>query len=215
MAINHLVWNIFQPYKELTFKKYETIVRAEEEQFYLYYLESGFVRQYLLSPEGQELTLNIFKPGSYFYAAWALGMDERKYFFEAIGQVKVRKAPRVEVNRLFMERPEMMMELTKRLISGLQATTERAESLAFGNARQRVAMVIYGLARRFGEIKDSQPITIKLPMTHKLVASMAGLARETTSLEIELMREQKIISNQGRTMVVLDLERLGGETGMI
>ena len=42
------------------------ILRAQEQPTIVYFLKKGYVRLYTINSSGQEITFNIFKPGSYF-----------------------------------------------------------------------------------------------------------------------------------------------------
>ena len=203
---------VFNQGLRLTYKKSETIVRAGERPDYIYHLEKGFIRQYTVSLAGDELTMNIFRPGSIFYLAWMWGIDTDDYFFEAMDKVTVVRVPMKEMEEYLKVHPELVLQISNRLVRGMQAMLKRIEVLVFGNARQKVAATILNFAQRFGNTQGSIT-TIQLPVTHRLIASVAAVARETASIEIERLYKEKIISQQGRTLAVLDLGKLKGETG--
>src|SRR3989344_5334849 len=56
--------NFLKGYKFQKYRKGEIIIRAEDEPQGVFYLEEGFVKKYIISRKGDELTLNIFKPVS-------------------------------------------------------------------------------------------------------------------------------------------------------
>lgn len=58
--------NFFAGFKKLSFKKSETILRADDEPRGVFYLKKGYVKLYSLSKDAQELTLIIFKAGDFF-----------------------------------------------------------------------------------------------------------------------------------------------------
>jgi CRP-like cAMP-binding protein len=63
-------------------------------------------------------------------------------------------------------------------------------------------------SQRFGEKKSSGEIEIKIDLTHKDVADLAGLTREATSLQIGKLRKDKLISNSGKRFTIIDEEKL-------
>jgi CRP-like cAMP-binding protein len=208
------LWEFAQKYPVTTINKDETVARADEEQLSIFYLEEGFVRQFILSPNGEDITVNIYRPGSYFYLAWVLGYPFYNHFFETITKSRVRKIPTASLTRFLENESEVSAELNHRLIKGLQSVTQRLEVLAFGNARERVAFALHNLASRFGK-ENGFGCEIGLPVTHKLVATIAGLARETTSMEILWLKNQGLIKNQNRRIAVTDMARLAKETGLL
>ena len=87
----------FGRFSEIKYAKKEYILRAEDEPQGIYFLKSGFVKQVFLTESGKCLTLNIFKPGTYFPLTWALGGVENHDFFEAMTAVVTYRAPNDQV----------------------------------------------------------------------------------------------------------------------
>lgn len=46
------------------YQKGKILLRADDNPSGVFYLAKGFARLYGISPEGQEITFNIFKPGT-------------------------------------------------------------------------------------------------------------------------------------------------------
>lgn len=197
----------FKHLPKLFFKRQETIVRAGEPTENIYYVDKGFVRQFAISVDGDELTLNNYKPKSYFYIPWLFKGGQSNDYFEALTNVTVHRAPLRKIQTAIKLNPELLTDVTRRLARGLQASNVQMESLAYGNAASRVAAVIFNLANRFGEPKLKN-VKIRLPLTHKLIASIAGLSRETTSLEIEALEKQGILRKKGPIYTVIKMTEL-------
>jgi CRP-like cAMP-binding protein len=175
----------FAQFKNLQkFKKNQLILSPAAEPSGIFFVKSGYVRLYLISESGKELTLNIFKPETYFSMIWALNDVPNIYFYESLTDVILLKAPKEEIVKYVQDNPGVLYDLTKRTLMGLDGMTRLMESLVTGNAYQQIASVLLVLARRFGKnIKDNEVI-ITLPLTHRLIGTLAGLSRESTSLEL-------------------------------
>ena len=208
VAASKKVLHFFSKYKPIFYKKGETIIRASDNPQGINFLVGGYVRHYSINQEGQELTLNIFKPGSYFPVVWAIAGETNHYFYEAMTQVEIRRAPKREAVSFFRQNPSVLYELTKRLLSGLNGLLIRMESLLLGNAKQRVSSTLFILAKRFGEKNGGDNILIKIPITHQAIASLAGLSRETTSLEMKKLEREGVIAKQNRYIAVNKLGKL-------
>ena len=89
--------NFLKGYKFQKYRKGEIIIRAEDEPQGVFYLEEGFVKKYIISRKGDELTLNIFKPVSFFPIGWTLNKGKNYYFYEAMTSVSVWRVPRDKV----------------------------------------------------------------------------------------------------------------------
>lgn len=201
--------NFFAQFKTAQqFKKNQLILGPAAEPSGIFYIKSGFVRLYLISESGKELTLNIFKPGTYFSMIWALNNVPNIYFYESLTDVLLLKAPKEEVVKYIKNNPNVLYDLTKRILSGLSGMTKLMEALLTGNAYQQIASVLLVLTRRFGKEKNDNEIIIDLSLTHRIIGTIAGLSRESTSLVLEKLTKEKIISQKEHLILVKNLKKL-------
>lgn len=192
----------------IRYKRGEVIIRAGDEPQGVYFLKKGYVKLYTISPDGRELTFNIFKPQSFFPIAWVLGGAMNSYYFEALTAVVTYRLPKLEVAKFLKKNPESMEILTKRISSGLNGLVKIMEVLFLGSARNRVAFILITLANRFGKESVAKRIKIKLPVTHQLISSLAGLARETVSIEMQKLRVEKVIVYSRQSLEIIDIGTL-------
>ena len=85
-----------------------------------------------------------------------------------------------------------MLDLTKYLVNRMGLLYKRMEYFAFGNAYQKIAIILDDIARRFGQ-RIGKSIFINIPLTQKDIAAMVGLSRETTNIELEKLRKKGVI----------------------
>lgn len=194
------------------YDKKEVIIRADDDPPGVFYVKEGYARLYTLSSTGQELTLNIFKPGSYFSLMWALGDTANSYYFEALTKIEVLRAPKQALVEFVRKEPEVLFELTRRILIGLDGFLGVMESLMFGNSYNKVAIVLLVAARRFGKKEKDGEVVIDLPLTHQIMSTLAGLTRETTSMVIKEFEKAGIVSKKGRFLIVKKMEKLELET---
>lgn len=202
--------NFFAQFKTAQqFKKNQLILGPAAEPSGIFYVKSGYVRLYLISESGKELTLNIFKPGTYFSMIWALNNVPNIYFYESLTDVLLLKAPKEEVLKHIADNPKVLLDLTKHTLSGLDGMTRLMEALVTGTAYQQIASVLLILARRFGKTNGkSHDVIIELPLTHRIIGTLAGLSRESTSLELERLTKADIISQKDHQILIKDLKKL-------
>ena len=201
----------FTEFKPIHYQRGETILRAEDVPQGASFIKSGYVRLYSISKEGKDVTLNIFKPGSYFPMTWVIADMPNVYFYEAMTDVEILRAPKGKVVDFLKGQPEILFELTKRILVGLEGILTRIQYLLYGDAHSKVASAILLLARRFGE-KRKEGTVITLPFTHAGIASLAGITRETTSLEMEKLKKEGLITNKNHLIVVKDMGKLREES---
>jgi len=63
------------------------------------------------------------------------------------------------------------------------------------------------MAREYGVTKGKQ-VSIKVKITHKQIATLTGLTRETVTLQMLKLEKNKVIDNDKRQIVVMDIKEL-------
>lgn len=202
--------SFFAAYTPMAYKKGEFILRAEDAPFGVYYLQSGYVRQYLLSPSGETFIVHIYKPGSFFPLTWILNDTPNVYHFEAMMPVNVIRAPKEVFVEFLRTHPEALFYATQRLALGLSGFVSRVAQLVLDDAYTKTILLILYYAENFGD-KTKEGIALKIPLTHREIASWIGTTRETASLQVETLVKKGLLATRGRLLIVRDAERLQKE----
>lgn len=201
----------FSKFKPLHYKKGEVVLRAGDQPQGIFYLKSGYVRVYSFSKSGEELTLIIFKPGDIFPVSWAINNAPSGYFAESMTEASLWRVPREQFLEFVEDRPEILLELTSRMLERFLGLMRRMEYLAFGNAYAKIASILLICAERFGE-KSGGNVVIQVPLTHSDIASLVGLTRETASIEMKKIEKKGLIGYRGRLLVVKNIRGLRKES---
>ncbi|MCJ7827534.1 Crp/Fnr family transcriptional regulator [Patescibacteria group bacterium] len=212
MNVQKKVEAFFSNYKLIRFNKKALIIRAEEEPQGVYYLKSGFVRMYVISEDGKEITVNFFKPGSFFSMIWALTGKTNYYFFEAMTPVETYRTSRKELVAFLDSNSKVERDLLIRILKGLDCILIRMEYLLVSDAYKKIAVVLGMLAVRYGEENKQGHFVVSVPMTHQEVANLVGMARETASIQLKKMKDRGLIDYAHKTLTVKDLDRLREES---
>lgn len=199
----------FSQFKPLKIRKGQIIYRPEDEISNIYLIRKGLVRQYSISENGDEVTINFFRPNSFFPIMLILSNQPNKYFFEAQSDLDLFQAPFQKVLEFLQKEPTVLFDLTKRFAAGLNGLSQRLSGLMFENAARRVTSLLVYLSKKFGEEKDGW-IIIQLPLTHQDIASWVNLTRETASRKIENLVKLGIISHNNKLLVIKDIKKLEG-----
>lgn len=207
-AVAAKVKDFFGQYTKLSFSKGSTLIPANTPSG-VYYLENGYVRQFQVSNSGEELLVNIYKPGTFFPATWIVADLANRHFFEAVTKVECFRAPKEAVLHFMKKEPRVTFELLKRILIGLNATVERVENLTLTDARQRVAHTIYTYALRFAEtVPETNTVRIELQLKQETLASIAGITKETWSREVSKLKRERIIENHSNFLHITNIKAL-------
>jgi CRP/FNR family transcriptional regulator, cyclic AMP receptor protein len=193
--------NFFNQFPSRLFKKRSAILNAGSEENDVYYLKKGFARAYAVSSEGEELTMIIFQPGDFFPLISTVKPQKLNYYIEALTEVEIISVPRSRFIEFLQSREDLLTELILHLTARFEGVLTRMEYLVFGTAAQKLASIIVILGDRFGE-KRGTKIYIKAPLTHKDLASLVGITRETTTLILKEFSKRRFITFQKRHLII-------------
>ncbi len=208
-TISNKLDTFFTQYKNQKYKKGEIIIRADNEPSGIFYLKSGTVRQYTISRDGEEQTLNIYKPPSFFPMMWALHPVANSYYFEAATDIEVRRAPKDDVLAFIKGEPDILFDLLTRVYSGMHGLLSRMEYLLFNNAYNKIIYSLINNAHRFGEKKENGDIELRF--NHKDIAAFSGLTKETISREIKKIESKGLVKTHNHLFVIQSIVKLEEE----
>lgn len=169
-------------------KKNGFLFSPENEIHHVFYLEKGHVRQYGLTSEGVEFTIHIFSPGSFFPLTSILNDIPNSYFFQATTDCTLYRIGKMEGIEFLRKNPEVLYDLSTRLLFAIDKLSMRIGQLAYANAREKITSVLAFLSHHFAQQNNSGELTFTKKITHEDIASLAGLSRETVSREIKKLK---------------------------
>lgn len=206
--ITKKVDSFFKQFKHQIFKKGEILIRADENPLGIFYLTRGTVKQYTISHKGDELLLNIYKSQTFFPMSWAINHTPNHYYFEALGEIELWRAPKEETVTFIKNNPDVLLDLISRLYKGTDGLLSRMVSLMSGEAYIRVLTELLINAKRFGRLVNN---TIQLTLSEKDIASQSGMARETVSREIKRLKDKELVKFFKNKLIITDLKGLEQE----
>lgn len=211
VSITERLNEFFSKFKKHYYKKGEIILRGGDLPQGVYFIHKGYVKDYSISKDGEELMLILFKPEDFFPMQWVFNNKPNSHYFEAMTAVELWRCPKEDFIAFIEANPEIFFELTSHIMLRLGGIMQRMEYLAFGNAYQKVASIIMICAERFGDKKDNGWI-IHVPLTHRDIAMFIGMTRETVSIEIKKLERKGVIEYHGRLIFVKDTKKLQVES---
>ena len=196
----------FSKFELIKYKKGQVLFRPGENLNTAYIEKSGFLRAYIVM-DGKEVSLPSLKP--LFFCAGLNGLHKKtnKYFVEAITSVELWAVPMEEFVKFIEKDEKILNEVNKKLIDDLSDLSANWQQLVGGDANSKVAGLICMIAKDVGEEKGKE-ILINSNTPHRVLASMAGLTRETVTLQILKLQKQGYLYNKSRTMIIKNIEKI-------
>lgn len=201
----------FSNYPAQHYEKGEVIIRPDEIPTHVFYLSEGLVTEYDISPAGNEVVVNTFKPGAFFPMSLAINKTENPYFFEIAKPATMRKAPAEKVVELLKANPDVTFDLLSRVYRGTDGLLRRMAHLMGGKAKSRLMFELLNAAHRFGtSTRDGH---VLIPLTESDLAKRSGLSRETVSRLIRTFKDDRLADVRARGILIYDIDRLEAMLG--
>ena len=177
-GLNFLVKYTF----EKKYEKNEIIFNEGEKGDCLYIITSGKVKIIKTDKNGKEKILAILKEKDCFGEMAVLTKELRTATVQALTDVEILCLNADDFETIIKNEPSIPIYIIKTLAERLAKADRQIKNLAFGNASERIADVLYDLAENS-----------KINITHQELANIAGLTRETTTRILTDFKKQGII----------------------
>lgn len=200
-------------YPRRTYASGETILFAHEDPKDVFYLVSGKVNMFDVSPKGNEIVINVYEPGRFFPLGWALNRTPNKYFFKTEAPSMFRLIPPDDLVEYVTKHPDVCLELLRRIHQKADRFFERFVYLMSATAARRLAYELTAECLRFGK---QQPDGSYFVAVREIdLASRSGLSRETVSREFQKLKEAGFVQLEKQGIRVFNLEKLEATVGAI
>lgn len=168
----------------------------------IYLIKEGYVKVYDITARGEEKLLLILKPGDMYPEFWSLGgAQPLLYFYESLSDVELCSMPKTKLNKLISDDHSATKNILKYYMTRTRDLMSRLESIEGTNASYKVGHVLQYLVRVHGKDMGKLKSEIQLPITHQNIADMAGVTRETASIQIKMLADKKVILSNGALTV--------------
>lgn len=189
-------------------KKHEIIFRQNEQGDHLYLIESGRVRQFLISPSGEEKALSIIGKNG-ILGECALNSDSR-YATNAISasNVTLRKINKQNFIEFLAQKPEYIYHTLDLITKKYRLLCSQSLQLSYTKALPRVCAAFIQLSVKYGEVIEGQKVKLTISFTHQEMASLLGTTRVTIANNIKWLEEQNYIKKIGKNFCINNLDEL-------
>lgn len=196
----------FSQFPAQKYEKNALIFKPGDKFENIYFMKSGYVRVY--SKVGSaENTLNIFKPLFLISVIHHFTSSRNDLYLRALTPAEVYIVPKKEFKEFLAKNPDMEAIIMDFFFSSLLLYLTNQGNIINGTAINKVASVLLQIIHDYGDIKNGQ-LVVNFPATHRIVASLIGLTRETTSVQMSKLQKLGIISTKRNQFTVMNLEKL-------
>lgn len=167
----------------------------------VFLVQSGLVKTRAISPEGQELTLRIYKPGDILGELCLCGGGRREEAV-ALEQSTVTEIPLTSLLGRLKGDPEAALELASIVCDRLADAYEQIESFSWDTVLHRLVRTLLRLADDLGETSEGGTRLAHYIRQEEL-AQLVGARREVVSGLLNRLRASGHISYSARGAITV------------
>ena len=168
---------------------------------------AGRVCIYTVSPENEEIFLNILEPGELFGEIALMDGGPRTASARAMTEADLLQIHRDHFLPYLRQYPELALSIIPVLCSRIRMNVEYIEDAVFLHLPARLAKRLLALSDTHG-VEYQRGVRIVLKLSQQDLAHMIGATRERVNKELGLWRERGWITIDDGMIVLCDRARL-------
>ena len=191
------------------YKKKQIILHQDDVLSFIYSIKTGYVKVYTILSSGNSRTLFLLGPNDIFPSASSLLSSDKghhlKHYYEALTDITVNYMNYDDFFESLHSDGQAMQLLLNYLNESNAMLTKRLEAAETKSALDRVANILPYLAEKCGRLVDKGTYRLMPALVHQEIADLAGVTRETASVQIKQLETEGAIKQQkGRWLIYID-----------
>lgn len=164
-------------------------------------VQTGAINIHRVNAAGKEQVIHIFRAGESFAEATLAGEHGYPANARAVEPSQVLLIQKAGFLALVRRRPELALRMLGAMSLHLRILVGQLEDLTLKDVETRLAN---WLVKRCPNPQATQPVTIHLTVTKRVLAAELGTVSETFSRTLAKFRDQKLIAVKGRALTILN-----------
>lgn len=180
----------------------EVLIKNGQKLTELHCVVEGVLKVYLLSCSGQQRVVSLLHPGESVGEALIVNRQPAPFFAETLTPARLLILPARDMLDLIKVNSQAGLGLIQILSQKVQTLLQDLEGCCLQNALQRIAQYLCslgceqeGISEQGGEL---QPVTIELPASKVVIASLLNLSAESLSRGLHQLAAEDLISIRRR-----------------
>lgn len=176
------------------YRKGSTILLGGDKPRGIYVVESGRVKTYFISADGEEHLLSIDGADAQIPVGYATGaIDVSELYYEAHTRCRVRIVPRDDYAEHLRTNIDSLYKRHLRMTILVVSLYDRIKALEQPVIDNKIVLTLLYLSGRVSTLFDRKPTTTNLATTQQEIASLSGVSRETVNAGLKNLHQKKLI----------------------
>jgi CRP/FNR family transcriptional regulator, cyclic AMP receptor protein len=191
-----------------TIKSHQPIYFPDEQSSSIFFLKEGRVKLSRISPDGQEVILDIIGPGELFGELALVDQHtDRDEMALAMDDVLICTMRVGDLESMMKKNPDLNLKITKWMGLRLRKIKQRIPDLMFKDVNERIIDFLISYADTFGR-KKGATIAIRPSLSHQEIGLLTGCARQTVTTVMNKLRSEDILDFDRKQMLIKDYNKL-------
>lgn len=171
-------------------------------------VKSGMVKVYDINTNGEEKVITFTDTDGLLAPEWLFSKSRVSlYYADAFTDTEVHAVPRQELYDVLHQDAEMLRFGLNRYVNLYVGAQLHISALEQSRAVEKLLRIFQWLAIRFGEEQNPGVVKLNIRLTQQDLARMIGMTRETTTVELGKLRDDKVVLYQ-KKHYILNLEKM-------
>ncbi len=178
---------------------------ASDKNFYI--LKKGAVKITKLTPQGNEIILDIFASGTIFGEIQAMEPRERNESAVVVEDGLLCIMKHEDFDKLLQMVPGLAVRVNKMIGLKRWKIENKLIDLLYRTVEQRLAKTFLNLLEDFG-VPHGTGYLLKIKLTHKDYAELIASTRETVTATLNKMKNDGLIDFDGKYIAIASTEKI-------
>lgn len=196
-------------FTDLPVRKYsqgQIILYPEDTLKFIYFVKHGYCKMYRKNDQGDDRVYMLFQPKTAF-PVLPVGINKKtyliKFYYQAMTNVEVYQLTREQFSQILEKHKEVSAVVLKYMTELYADLIKRLGIIENKDAKSKIANVFRYLINISGEEVKGGIYKLHIKITHQDIASLAGLTRETASINLKQLEADKVIERKaGRYLII-------------
>ena len=176
-------------------------------------IKKGLIKAYSITQQGEERVATFHMDGELLPTDWIFNRSvSTMHYYETLVDTELYATTKQQLTDYINYDERVRQELMDYYIGSYTAALMRITALEQTKAADKILHTLYYLARRYGKEVVPGLVVIKMRITHQLIASLVGLTRETTAVELSKLKKKGIVTYKGAKYLV-EIDKLSRHLG--
>jgi len=191
----------------LEFKRGRHMFHARDRAAKVFFLQSGLVKVYHLSPGGLVTIFWFCSAGDLLGAGAVAGTPQQAVNAQVMENAMAFAISRTAFEDVLRAHPQLAINLVRMVAGRLRLVSEMLTDGVGLRADERLARLLLRLAQNWGT-PSPEGIRLKLPISHQEIGNMVGACRQTVNRIFGNFQRKGLINVSGRVITLAKSEKL-------